>query len=142
MKAVVRPFLLLAAACAVLSLPACANVGTHREPPTRVVPIKDIQEVTGQWSGLLKRRPRTHGDDFVTVTISRDGTYEFASARISGIFAGTRTFQFTDGRLRDESESGHAVFTLYDRDGEQVLLVEAHDARNDYEYRGELTRAQ
>lgn len=142
MRPRVRLVLLLAAAGAMLSVSACANVGTHREPPTTIVPIEDIRTVTGTWNGLLKRRPRDRGDDFVTVSIHGDGTYEFASTRAIGMFSGTRSLKLEDGRLQEESDDGYAIFTLYDRDGEQVMMVEALDKRNDYRYRAELTRAQ
>ena len=142
MRPIVHPVLLLATAGAMLSVSACANVGKHREPPTTVVAIKDIQTVTGTWNGLLKRRPRDRGDDFVTVSIHGDGTYEFASARAIGMFTGVHTLKLEDGRLQEQSDDGYAIFTLYERDGEQVIMVEALDKRNDYRYRAELTRAK
>ncbi len=142
MNAVVRSCLWLVAACAMLSMSGCADVGTHVKAPANAVPIPDMQSVAGKWDGLMKRRPRTRGDDYVTLTIGRDGTYEFASARIVGVFGGSGTLQLVDGKLRSEGKRGHATYTLYDRDGEQVLMVEGLDTTNDYQYQAELTRTR
>lgn len=142
MKGVVHSVLLLAAACAMLSMSACTDVGTHVKVPTSAVPIPDLESVAGKWDGLMKRRPRTGADDYVTLTIGRDGTYEYGSTRVIGAFAGTGVLRLVDGKLRSEGERGHATYTLYERGGEQVLMVEGLDTTNDYEYRAELTRAR
>lgn len=142
MTAVLKTGLVLAAACAMLSMSACADVGTHVKAPTKAVSIPEIQSVAGKWDGLLKRRPRTRGDDYVMLTIRPDGTYEFASARTIGVFGGTGTLQLMDGKLRSEGEQGHATYTLHERAGEQVLMVEGIDTTNDYKYRAELTRTR
>lgn len=142
MTAVVKTGPMLAAACVMLFLSGCADIGTRAKATANAVPIPDLQSVAGKWDGLMKRRPRTRGDDYVTVTIGEDGTYRFVSARIIGVFSGTGTLQLVDGKLRIEGARGHATFTLYERGGEQVLMVEGLDTTNDYQYRAELTRVR
>ncbi len=142
MTAVLKTGLVLAAACAMLTVSACADRGAHVKAPTKAVPISDLHSVAGKWDGLMKRRPRTRGDDYVMLTIGPDGNYEFVSTRVVGVFGGTGTLQLVDGKMRSEGERGHATYTLYDRDGEQILMVEGLDTTNDYEYRAELKRAR
>ena len=51
---------------------------------------------------MLKATPRVEGDDWVTLTICDDGSYDFVSARTIGIFQGQVTCTLIDGKLKTE----------------------------------------
>src|SRR5262245_59669303 len=80
-----------------------ASKETRQWQPTA---IADFKNVAGKWEGLLVRNPRTRDDDWVTFVISETGTYEFASYRMIGVFAGKGKLVLTDGKLSAKSDKG------------------------------------
>src|SRR5262245_8818591 len=84
---------------------ACSTASkeTRQWQPTA---IADFKNVAGKWEGLLVRNPRTRDDDWVTFVISETGTYEFASYRMIGVFAGKGKLVLTDGKLTAKSDKG------------------------------------
>src|SRR5213594_783922 len=100
---------------------ACSSLGPPESPTWTVVPIADFTAVAGKWEGLMTRHPRPRTDDWVRVTIQEDGTYEFASYRITGVFSGKGRLSLTDGRLTAQSERGTATCTLHRANGQRML---------------------
>ncbi len=126
MHGLIRPLLLRTLALVgLLLLAACGEMQRPAPRPSTIVPISDFGRVAGTWKGLLKRIPKNPGDDWVEVTITKDGKYKFASFRTIGVFSGTGTFTLKDGKLLDESKEGRAAFTLYEGGGRRMLSVEA-----------------
>ncbi len=107
-------------------------------PPSTPVSISTYQSVAGKWGGILKAKPRSRDDDWMTLTIGDDGSYDFVSMRTIGIFHGKGTFTIVEGKLRGEGERGSAIVTLYEDGGRRRLKVEG--ATNDgVQYSADLT---
>ena len=114
------PVLLLALVSTMLA--ACAGMG-----PTdalTVVPITDFKMVAGKWGGLVTGISAQH-DDWVDVTITPEGKYDFGIYRTVGAFGGTGTFTLSDGKLQSRGERGSATYTLYQGGTRRVLQVQA-----------------
>ena len=92
----------------------CAPVEPLPPPPSTQVSVSTFKSAAGKWAGILKAIPPLRDDDWVTLTISDDGGYEFVSIRMIGIFHGKGTFTLIDGKLRTETERGWALVTLYE----------------------------
>jgi len=102
----------------------CTQVTPLPPPPSTPVAILTFQPVSGKWAGILRALPQTRKDDWVTLVISEDGTYQFMSPRTIGIFQGRGTFMLIDGKLRTETDRGLALLTLYEESGRRMLKVE------------------
>jgi hypothetical protein len=110
-------------AVAVIAIPADLY-GASRSRPT-AVPIQDVNSVAGRWSGILHGRPGgARGQDWIELTIQKDGTYTLSSARTIGVFTGSGTVSLSDGRLTAEGEKAQVTFTLYQRDSRRFLRAE------------------
>ena len=115
-----RPSALLLAVILTL-LGACAGMG-----PTdtmTAVPITDFKMVAGKWGGLVSGISAQH-DDWVDVTITPEGKYDFGIYRTIGVFGGNGTFTLSDGKLQSRGERGGATYTLYQSGARRVLQVE------------------
>jgi hypothetical protein len=127
---------------AVQVIAACSSTdpkGTRRWQPATVA---DFKSVAGKWEGLLVRNPRTRDDDWVTVVISETGTYEFASYREIGVFAGKGKLVLTDGKLSAKSEKGGQMTLQLLADSgspERILRAEAKDSEG-FHYWADLKR--
>lgn len=119
-------------------LAGCAPVEPLPPPPTTPVSIATFESATGKWSGILRSIPALRRDDWVTLTIGNDGSYEFVSIREIGIFHGKGTFTILDGKLRAETERGSSVVTLYKDGGRRMLKVEAA-TKDGVQYSAQLT---
>jgi hypothetical protein len=128
----------------------CMKIQPEEQPPSTVVQISDVKTVAGKWEGMLKETPSPpplrYGGDWVTLTIHENGefgngTFEFAGYRTIGVFMGSGSLMLENGKLKSESEKGHATYTLYDRNGKPILAVEARDKKG-IRYHAELTRAK
>lgn len=119
-------------------LAGCAPVEPLPPPPTTPVSIATFESATGKWSGILRSIPALRHDDWVTLTIGNDGSYEFVSIREIGIFQGKGTFTILDGKLRAETERGSSVVTLYKDGGRRMLKVEAA-TKDGVQYSAQLT---
>jgi hypothetical protein len=110
-------------AVVVIAIPADLY-GASRSRPT-AVPIQDVNSVAGRWSGILYGRPGgARGQDWIELTIQKDGTYTLSSARTIGVFTGSGTVSLSDGRLTAEGEKARVTFTLYQRDSRRFLRAE------------------
>jgi hypothetical protein len=151
MDRLIRVSVLLTLGWATLMSSGCGEIGSKQPPASTVVPISDLKTVAGKWEGVLKRQPpassmNTLGEDWLTLTIEDSGsfedtTFEFESYRTIGVLMGSGSLHLRDGRLESESEKGGATYTLHERDGKSVLIVQAHD-RKGVRYRAELTPAK
>lgn len=108
------------------------------QPASRIVPISGYEKIAGKWEGLSKRVPDMRDDAWVVLTISESGHFNFASNRATGLLLGTGTLHIHDGEVFGKAGTGSATFTLHDRAGKRVLVIEA--ALNDgYHYYLEMT---
>ncbi len=102
----------------------CADTQSRQEPLSTIVPISEIKNVAGKWSGIAKRTPPAGRDDWLEVTIKEDGAYEYSSFRTIGAAMGSGRLTLKDGTLMSESDKASATYTLYDRGGKRVLVLE------------------
>ena len=133
---------LTAVIIAVHVVAACSTASneTRQWQPTA---ISDFKNVAGKWEGLLVRNPRTRDDDWVTFVIGETGTYEFASYRMIGVFAGKGKLVLTDGRLTAKTDKGgQMTLQLYVDSGssERMLRAIANDS-DGFHYWADLKRA-
>jgi hypothetical protein len=115
-----RPSAPLILAAIATMLGACAGMGTDA---LTAVPITDFKMVAGKWGGLVTGISPQH-DDWVDVTITADGKYDFGIYRAVGVFGGTGTFTLSDGKLQSRGNRGTATYTLYQGGAKRVLQVE------------------
>src|SRR5215217_9564343 len=102
----------------------CSPVTPVPMAPSNAVSISTFQDAAGKWTGILITAPRSRQDDWVTLIIRDDGTYQFQSVRTIGIMQGKGTFALTGGKLRAENEEGWGVATLYKDDHRRMLEIE------------------
>jgi hypothetical protein len=105
------------------------------------VPISDINQVVGHWEGMSKSVLDARDDTAVLLMID-DKTFEFVGRRMADRYiVGAGTLVLQDGKLEGTAARLSTTFTLYDREGKSVLIVEVtlKDGRRFY---GELTPAQ
>ena len=86
-------------------------------------PITDFKSVAGNWQGPVTGISPRH-DDWVEVTITPDGKYDFGVYRTIGVFGGQGTFTLKDGKLELRGERGTATFTLYQGGANRMLQVQ------------------
>ena len=116
----------------------CAPVEPLPPPPSTPVSISTFTSAAGKWGGILVTIPPLRDNDWVTLTIRDDGSYEFVSIRTIGIFHGKGTLTLIDGKLRAETERGWAMITLYEEGGRRMLRVEGA-TKEGTEYSADLT---
>ena len=106
-----------------LGLAACSSAASA---PATPVPITDLKMVAGRWAGVVVglAGPRTTQEDWVNLTITEDGTYDFGIYRTIGMFGGKGKLTLQDGKLMGAGERGNATFTLIDRGGRQYLRAD------------------
>ena len=94
--------------------------------------------VTGKWKGLLKEAPPPpafrYGGDWLTPIINENdasgaGAFQFAGYRTIGILSRSGPLYLDHGTLKSETENGRATYALHERDGKQILVVDAQDKR-------------
>ena len=102
----------------------CTPIEPLPPPPSILVSISTFNNAVGKWTGALKATPRLKNDDWMTLTVRNDGSYDFESVRTIGIFHGKGTFTLIDGKLRTETERGWALATLFEEGGRRMLKVE------------------
>jgi hypothetical protein len=121
----------------VATLLGCAGA-TGSSSAETPVPIRSVETVAGKWSGLLERGS-SRREDLVELTIGKDGSYRFESARTTGALRGSGTLMLKDGHLSSASEHGSATYRLYDRGGRPILKVDAVGAQGT-RYSAEFSR--
>jgi hypothetical protein len=127
---------------AVQVIAACSSTDPKETRRWQPATVADFKSVAGKWEGLLVRNPRTRDDDWVTVVISETGTYEFASYREIGVFAGKGKLVLTDGKLSAKSEKGGQMTLQLLADSgspERILRAEAKDSEG-FHYWADLKR--
>jgi hypothetical protein len=95
------------------------------QPASRIVPISGFDTVAGNWEGLSKRVPDMRDHAWVVLVISENGHFHFASNRATGLLLGTGTLHIHDGEAFGKTGSGSGTFTLHDKAGKRVLVLEA-----------------
>jgi hypothetical protein len=95
------------------------------QPASRIVPISGFDTVAGKWEGLSKRVPDMRDHAQVILIISENGHFHFASNRATGLLLGTGTLHIHDGEAFGKTGSGSGTFTLHDKAGKRVLVLEA-----------------
>jgi RpiB/LacA/LacB family sugar-phosphate isomerase len=99
--------------------------GLQSQPVSRIVPISSFDQVAGKWEGLSKRMPDMRDHAWVILIISEKGFFHFASNRATGLLLGTGTLHIHDGEVFGKTGTGSGTFTLHDKAGKPVLVVEA-----------------
>jgi len=117
-----RPHAPLLLALVATMLAACAGRGpTDGLTP---VPITDFKMVAGNWEGPVSGISAQH-DDWVELTITPDGKYDFGAYRTIGVFGGTGTLKLSGGTVQLFGERGSATHTLYQSGAKRILQVQA-----------------
>jgi hypothetical protein len=102
---------------------ACASTAPA---PTTPVPITDFRTVAGRWGGVVVGLPGPRSDegDWINVTISEDGSFDFGAYRTIGPFSGKGKLALSDGKLAGQGERGRVIFALIERGGRQYLRTD------------------
>ena len=87
------------------------------------IAITDFRAVAGNWHGPVTGISQ-RSDDWVEVTITPEGKYDFGIYRTIGVFGGQGTFTLKDGKLELRGERGTATFTLYQGGANRMLQVQ------------------
>jgi hypothetical protein len=95
------------------------------QPGSKIVPISGFDTVAGKWEGLSKRVPEMRDHAQVILIISENGHFHFASNQATGLLLGTGTLYIHDGEAFGKTGSGTGTFTLHDKAGKRVLVLEA-----------------
>ncbi len=98
-------------------------------PGLTIIPISTFDQVAGKWEGLSKRMPDMRDHARVVVIISENGHINFISDRGTRLLLGTGTLTILKGKVFGKTGGGTGTFTLHDKAGNRVLVLEA--ARND-----------
>ena len=107
---------------AVLALAGCAAKGSTAG--MQPVPITDFKTVAGKWHGPVTGISAKR-DDWVEVTITPEGRFDFGSARTIGVFSGGGALTLADGKMQGRGERGSIVYTLYQSGDRRVLKGDA-----------------
>jgi hypothetical protein len=137
-----RSLEMIAVIVAVQGMIACSLMDSKEKRQWQPTTITDMKSVAGKWQGLLVRNPRDWQDDWVTFGIGETGTYEFASYRMIGVFAGKGKLVLTDGKLSAKSDKGgQMTLQLFADSGssERMLRAEAKDGEG-FHYWADLKR--
>lgn len=110
----------------IVMLTAVACASTPSAPAT-AIPIQDFRMVAGKWVGVVLglAGPRDDAGDWIELTISADGTFEFGISRTIGVLRGKGKFTLADGKMTSESDRGSAAYALSELGGRQYLHVVA-----------------
>ena len=138
-----KSFEMIATIIAVHVIIACSLLAPEERRQLKPATISDFKSVAGTWEGLLVRNPRTRDDDWVTLVIGENGTYEFRSYRMIGVFAGKGKLVLADGKLSATTEKGgQMTLQLYtdSESPERLLRAEARDSGG-FHYWADLKRA-
>jgi hypothetical protein len=134
---------MMAVIVAMQAMVACSFLAPKETRQLQPASVSDFKSVAGKWQGLLVRNPRDRDDDWVTLVIGEAGTYEFASYRMIGVFAGKGKLVLADGKLSAKSDKGGQIMLQLYADSEspeRILRVEARDSGG-YHYWADLKRA-
>jgi hypothetical protein len=114
----------------VLWLAGCASSGSATTGGP--VAITDVASIAGKWVGLLEISGSRDREDYVEVTIARDGTYQAAAARTIGIMDAKGTVSVSDGKLLIQGErGGKGIGTLLTQTGQPPRLLQVNGTAGD-----------
>ena len=105
----------------VLALAGCAAKGST--VGMQPVAITDFKMVAGKWAGPVTGI--TSRDDWVEMTITPEGRFDFGIARTIGVFSGGGALTLADGKMQGRGERGSIVYTLYQGGDRRVLKGDA-----------------
>jgi len=120
----------------------CAGGSAQPDASWKLVPITEVGMVVGDWEGLIKKDHATLAEGSVRLMIRGNSTYLFAGQSASMAAVGSGDLETRDGRLVSDTEKRAVRFTLYDRKGKAVMLVESTNHLTGERYRGEFTKVQ
>jgi hypothetical protein len=115
----------------------CETLISH--PPSKVIPLSSIEQVTGTWQGLSRRVPDMQDDAWVTLMIGERAHFNFISNRDTGYLLGTGSLTILDGRAHGTTGRGTGTLTLHDKAGSPLLVVEV-SLNDGHHYYVEMTR--
>jgi len=111
-----------------LGLAGCASSGSASAP----IAITDLSSVAGKWVGLLEMASARDREDYLEVTIARDGTYRAEAARTIGVMDVRGTVKVADGRLLIQGErGGKGTATLFSQPGQPSRLLQVNGTAAD-----------
>ena len=126
-----------------VAVAGCSLVESRSSAPFIPVVIESLQDVHGQWEGTVKElQSRNRG--WVTVSITNResfATYTFAGTAKGNPFLGTGRLQLQSGRLLTEGEGRTLTFTLAEREGVRMLVVDGI-GKDGKSHHAELSRAE
>jgi len=113
-----------------LGLAGCASSGS--ETASAPIAITDLSSIAGKWVGLLEMAGSRDREDYVEVTIARDGTYRAESARTIGAMDVRGTVKVADGKLLIQGErGGKGTGTLFTQPGQPPRLLQVNGTAGD-----------
>jgi hypothetical protein len=119
---------------------SCLGCGASRSHPgSTIVPISSFEKVAGKWEGLSKHVPDMHKHAWVMLNVEENGTFTFVSNEGKKILLGAGTLTPIEGHLFGKTYKGSGTFTLHNKSGKSVLVVEAAMNAGNHYYL-ELTR--
>jgi hypothetical protein len=114
----------------VLGLAGCASSGSATTGGP--IAITDMASITGKWVGLLEMAGSRDREDYVEVTIARDGTYQASTARTIGVMDVKGRVSVSDGKLLIQGErGGKGVGTLFSQTGQPPRLLQVNGTASD-----------
>ena len=116
----------LAIASCVVVMTGCSWSVSQTPTPLNPVAIESLQDVHGRWEGKV-RTLQSRDVAWVTVNITHRetfATYTFAGTGEGRPFVGTGRLKLQSGRLMTDAEGRTLTFTLAEREGVQVLVVD------------------
>lgn len=134
---------LWALAGCLVTVAGCSWFDSQSAEPLTPVAIESLHDVDGRWEGIVST---LQGRDkaWVTVTITnRDtfATYTFVGTGKEIPFMGTGRLLLQSGRLLTEGEGRTLTFTLAEREGVRMLVVDGL-GKDGKSHHAELSRAE
>ena len=126
-----------------VAMVGCSLVEPRSSAPLTPITIESLQDVHGQWEGTV-RELQSRARGWVTVNITdRESfaTYTFAGTAKGDPFVGTGRLQLQSGRLLTEGEGRTLTFTLAERKGVRMLVVDGI-GKDGKSHHAELSRAE
>ena len=126
-----------------VAVAGCSLVESRSSAPLTPVTIESLQDVHGQWEGTVTQL-QSRDKGWVTVNITdRESfaTYTFAGTAKGNPFLGTGRVQLQNGRLLTEGEGRTLTFTLAERKGVRMLVVDGI-GKDGKSHHAELSRAE
>jgi hypothetical protein len=98
--------------------------------------------VVGDWEGTLKKNGALLAEGPARLMIRPNHTFLFAAQTADDIAVGMGMVAIVDGRLIEDNDRRAVTFTLYDRKGKVVLVVDATKHQTQDRYYGEFMRIE